>query len=92
MNKSRLPKGYKVSWKSDLLVLRRPDGSEVAVFSDAGASSEAIARSAWDDLRHGREPRSATNAKRGSTSGISQGRREQASDPATNDERTTQWR
>lgn len=49
--KARLPLGYYLEFESDLLVLRRREGSEfVAAFGPRGATSEAVEQAAWDDL------------------------------------------
>jgi hypothetical protein len=45
----RLPPGYYVDKDADLLVLRRHDGSVVAVFSARGVAKEFIERAAWED-------------------------------------------
>jgi hypothetical protein len=46
-----LPPGYSVERDPDLLVLRRPDGTIVAVFSVRGATVEAVEKAAWEDHR-----------------------------------------
>ena len=45
--------GYRLDDESDpdFAVLRRPDGSEVAVFSVTGADPREIERAAWEDRR-----------------------------------------
>ena len=45
-----LPSGYHLD-ESDLLILRREDGSEVAVFGATGADPREIERAAWEDFR-----------------------------------------
>jgi len=45
----RLPPGYYVDKNAELLVLRRPDGSAVAVFSVRGVARELVERAAWED-------------------------------------------
>ena len=35
----------------DLVILRRPDGSEVAVYSATGADPKEMERRAWEDAR-----------------------------------------
>lgn len=51
-----LPPGYRLDETTDpgATFLRRPDGTEVAIFSARGASREAIEEAAWRDYR-GRE-------------------------------------
>lgn len=44
-----LPSGYRVEWDPDILTLRRPDDSEVAYFSAAGAALEMVRRAAEED-------------------------------------------
>ena len=53
-----LPRGYKLDevTEPEVVVLRRPDGSVVAVFSAWGASRELIERAAWEDYER-RDPR-----------------------------------
>ncbi len=46
-----LPEGYWLEWDPDVLVLRRPDGSEVAAFSAEGARPGEIERAAREDYR-----------------------------------------
>ena len=50
-----LPSGYYLDELDgrDLVVLRRPDGSEVAVFSALGADPAEMERRAWEDRRGG---------------------------------------
>jgi hypothetical protein len=45
----RLPPGYYVDKDADLLMLRRHDGSAVAVFSARGVTKEVVERAAWED-------------------------------------------
>ena len=46
----RLPLGYILDAScSDLLVLRRPDGTTAAVFSALAATPESIQQAAWED-------------------------------------------
>ena len=47
----RLPEGYWIDRVTDpdVLILRRPDGSVVAVFSAWGAAAEAIEAAAQED-------------------------------------------
>ncbi len=49
-----LPSGYRLDEEADFAVLRREDGSEVAVFSATGADPKEVERAAWEDFR-GRE-------------------------------------
>lgn len=44
-----LPPGYQAEWTSGTLVLRRPDGSEVATFYGQRVIGEIIERYAWED-------------------------------------------
>ena len=46
-----LPSGYRVHEEADFAVLRREDGSEVAVFGATGADPQEIERRAWEDHR-----------------------------------------
>ena len=48
-----LPSGYHLDDENDpdFVVLRREDGSEVAVFSATGADPKEIERTAWEDFR-----------------------------------------
>jgi len=44
-----LPSGYTLDETDpDAIVLRRPDGSEVATFSAVGAGAREVERSAWE--------------------------------------------
>ncbi len=47
-----LPDGYASdeTTQADLVILRREDGSEVAVFSATGADPAEVERAAWDDF------------------------------------------
>jgi hypothetical protein len=46
-----LPSGYTLDETDpDEIVLRRPDGSEVATFSAVGAGAREVERSAWEDF------------------------------------------
>jgi hypothetical protein len=49
--KLALPPGYGVEMDADLMELRRPDGSLVAVFSTGGAAPAAVLRVAEEDYR-----------------------------------------
>ncbi len=44
-----LPPGYTLRGDPDLLVLLRPDGSEVAAFSALGADPLEVIAAAWED-------------------------------------------
>jgi hypothetical protein len=44
-----LPPGYTLEHGADALLLRREDGSVVAVFSVRGATSSDVARTLWHD-------------------------------------------
>jgi hypothetical protein len=48
-----LPSGYRLDELAvrDLVILRRPDGSEVTVFSATGADPKEVERVAWEDFR-----------------------------------------
>jgi hypothetical protein len=46
-----LPPGYRLELDPDVLVLRRPDGSTVAVFSAVWADPEDVEREAREDYR-----------------------------------------
>ena len=48
-----LPSGYRLDelTEREFVILRRPDGSEVAVFSAMGADPAEIERIAWADFR-----------------------------------------
>jgi hypothetical protein len=46
-----LPPGYKLDHGSDVLLLRRNDGSVVATFSARGATPSEVARTAEEDYR-----------------------------------------
>lgn len=45
----QLPPGYNTNLDADVLVLRRPDGSQVALFSRRGFVAEAVEQAAWED-------------------------------------------
>jgi hypothetical protein len=46
-----LPSGYTLDETDPAaIVLRRPDGSEVAAFSAVGAGAREVERSAWEDF------------------------------------------
>jgi hypothetical protein len=47
----RLPVGYQLEHDPDVLSLRGPDGSVVAVFSARGTTAEAVARAVEEDRR-----------------------------------------
>ena len=51
----RLPEGYYLEEGADTLILRRPDGTEVAYFSAYSVTREAIERAAEGDLRASEE-------------------------------------
>ena len=65
-----LPPEYQAHLDPDVLILRRPDGSQVALFSRRGFGAEAVEQAAWDD--YGDEPQdtfsSRTSSKRRPTS------------------------
>ena len=44
-----LPPGYRMREDADLLVVLRPDGSEVAAFSALGADPLEVIATAWED-------------------------------------------
>lgn len=44
-----LPPGYRLREDPDLLVVLRPDGSEVAAFSALGADPSEVIAAAWED-------------------------------------------
>ena len=44
-----LPPGYRLGLEPDLLVLRRPDGSTVSVYSARGAVPECVETAARED-------------------------------------------
>ena len=45
----RLPPGYSLDESDpDVVILRRPDGTTVAVFSASGATPESIQQAAWE--------------------------------------------
>ena len=44
-----LPPGYRMREDADLLVVLRPDGSEVAAFSALGADPLEVIAAAWED-------------------------------------------
>jgi hypothetical protein len=46
-----LPRGYRLEYGSDVLILRRADGPLVAVFSVQGATGEAVVRATEEDRR-----------------------------------------
>jgi hypothetical protein len=46
-----LPRGYRLEYGSDALILRRADGALVAVFSAQGATGEAVVRATEEDRR-----------------------------------------
>ena len=52
-----LPTGYRLDDETDpdFAVLRRGDGSEVAVFSAVGADPKEVERVAWEDHRQRRD-------------------------------------
>ncbi len=45
-----MPPGYRVREDVDLLVVLRPDGSEVAAFSALGADPLEVIAAAWKDF------------------------------------------
>ncbi len=49
-----LPSGYRLDEEADFAVLRREDGSEVAVYSATGADPKEVERRAWEDYRERR--------------------------------------
>lgn len=53
-----LPEGYKIEAESDLLILKRPDGSPVAAFefSAIGLELKRLWEIAWDDAEPTEEP------------------------------------
>ena len=46
-----LPSGYRLDEEAGFVILRREDGSEVAVFSATGADPAEVERAAWEDFR-----------------------------------------
>jgi hypothetical protein len=44
-----LPPGHRLREDPDLLVVLRPDGSEVAAFSALGADPSEVIAGAWED-------------------------------------------
>jgi hypothetical protein len=48
---ARLPAGYRLEHDSDVLILRRADGSVVAVFSAQGATEKSVVRAVEEDRR-----------------------------------------
>ena len=44
-----LAPGYRMREDADLLVVPRPDGSEVAAFSALGADPSEVITAAWED-------------------------------------------
>ncbi len=44
-----LPPGYSLREDPDLLILLRPDGSEMAAFSATGADPLEVIAAAWED-------------------------------------------
>ena len=44
-----LPPGYHAHLDSEVLVLKRPDGSQVALFSSRGFVAEIVEQAAWED-------------------------------------------
>ena len=53
----RLPPGYRMEHDSDLLVLRRQDGSMVGAFSARGATKQEVEKAAYEDYRESTGPR-----------------------------------
>jgi hypothetical protein len=51
----RLPEGYYLQEEADTLILRRPDGTAVGLYSTYSATREAIERDAEEDLRAAEE-------------------------------------
>ncbi len=51
VSQAYLPQGYLLEYGPDALILRRVDGSFVAAFSPHGATGEAVARAAEEDIR-----------------------------------------
>lgn len=47
--KEDLPPDYTLRGDADLLVVLRPDGSEVAAFSALGANPMEVIATAWED-------------------------------------------
>ena len=53
-----LPLGYRAQLDPDVLILRRADGSQVALFSRRGFVAEAVEQAAWEDYgKHERPSR-----------------------------------
>jgi hypothetical protein len=54
-----IPSGYTLDETDPdaMIVLRRPDGSEVATFSAVGAGTREVERRAWEDFGGGRVSR-----------------------------------
>jgi hypothetical protein len=50
----RLPPGYQLELDSDMLVLRRSDGSAVAAFSGRGVMLEHVEAAAFEDAAGGK--------------------------------------
>ena len=44
-----LPPGYHAHLEPDVLILRRPDGSQVGLFSIRGLVAEIVEQAAWED-------------------------------------------
>ena len=54
--KLHLPPGYQAHLDSDVLILRRADGSQVALFSSRGVVAEVVEQAAWEDYGEAVEP------------------------------------
>lgn len=53
--KLNLPPGYHAELDADLMVLHRPDGSVVAMFSAKGVAPAEVVRNAEEDYRKNRK-------------------------------------
>jgi hypothetical protein len=51
-----LPSGYHTQLDPDVVVLRRADGSQVALFSSRGFVAEAVEQAAWEDYGRAEGP------------------------------------
>jgi hypothetical protein len=56
-----LPPGYYATLDPDVLILKRPDGSRVALFSRRGFVAETVEHAAWED--YGEEPGDPSHQK-----------------------------
>jgi hypothetical protein len=59
----RLPTGYHVALDTDVLLLRRADDSQVALFSRRGFVAEVVERAAWEDYGEEERPEGSSRSR-----------------------------